>query len=155
MFCLAEMSSKSSGFNHTDLFLFVDLGWRELTHCLLSICWILLSSCMCAKSLELCPTLCDAVDYSLPNSSVHGILQARILEWGCHFLLHGNLSDPRIEHTFAPLAGGFFTTEPSGKPALDHTIALVKSCWHSYLLQRLWALHLQALYLSLGSQHLK
>ena len=36
-------------------------------------------------------------------------------------------SDPRIEHTSAALAGGFFTTEPSGKPALDHTIALVKS----------------------------
>ena len=28
-----------------------------------------------------CPTLCDPVDYSLPSSSVHGILQARILEW--------------------------------------------------------------------------
>ena len=28
-----------------------------------------------------CPTLCDPTDYSLPGSSVHGILQARILEW--------------------------------------------------------------------------
>ena len=28
-----------------------------------------------------CPTLCDPVDSSLPGSSVHGILQARILEW--------------------------------------------------------------------------
>ena len=28
-----------------------------------------------------CPTLCDPVDCSLPSSSVHGILQARILEW--------------------------------------------------------------------------
>ena len=28
-----------------------------------------------------CPTLCDPMDYSLPGSSVHGILQARILEW--------------------------------------------------------------------------
>ena len=28
-----------------------------------------------------CPTLCDAMDYSPPGSSVHGILQARILEW--------------------------------------------------------------------------
>ena len=27
------------------------------------------------------PTLCDPMDYSLPGSSVHGILQARILEW--------------------------------------------------------------------------
>ena len=34
-----------------------------------------------SKSLQLCPTLCDPIDCSLPDSSVHGILQARILEW--------------------------------------------------------------------------
>ena len=34
--------------------------------------------CLVAKS---CPTLCDPMDYSLPGSSVHGSLQARILEW--------------------------------------------------------------------------
>ena len=28
-----------------------------------------------------CPTLCDSMDCSLPGSSVHGLLQARILEW--------------------------------------------------------------------------
>ena len=28
-----------------------------------------------------CPTLCNPMDYSLPGSSVHGILQARTLEW--------------------------------------------------------------------------
>ena len=38
-------------------------------------------SCECAKLLHLCWTLCDAVDRSLPGSFVHGILQARILEW--------------------------------------------------------------------------
>ena len=31
---------------------------------------------------QLCPTLCDPMDYSLPGSSVHGIFQARVLEWG-------------------------------------------------------------------------
>ena len=34
-----------------------------------------------AKSLQSCPTLCSSMDYGLPGSSVHGILQARILEW--------------------------------------------------------------------------
>ena len=34
-----------------------------------------------AKSLQLCPTLCDSIDGSPPGSSVPGILQARILEW--------------------------------------------------------------------------
>ena len=35
----------------------------------------------CAKSLQSFPTLCDPIDCSPPGSSVHGILQARILEW--------------------------------------------------------------------------
>ena len=35
-----------------------------------------------AKSLQSCPTFCDPMDCSLPGSSVHGIFQARILEWG-------------------------------------------------------------------------
>ena len=34
-----------------------------------------------AKSLQSCPTLCNPMDHSLPGFSVHGILQARILEW--------------------------------------------------------------------------
>ena len=35
-----------------------------------------------AKSLQSCPTLSDPMDCSLPVSSIHGILQARVLEWG-------------------------------------------------------------------------
>ena len=35
-----------------------------------------------AKSLQSCRTLCDPIDSSLPGSSVPGILQARVLEWG-------------------------------------------------------------------------
>ena len=39
-----------------------------------------------------CPTLCDPVDYtySLPGSSVHGILQARILEWVANLFSRGS-----------------------------------------------------------------
>ena len=40
------------------------------------ICWR-----AAAKSLQLCPTLCDPMDCSLPGFSVHGIHQARTLEW--------------------------------------------------------------------------
>ena len=36
---------------------------------------------MSAKSLQLCLTLCDPMDYSPPGSSVLGTFQARILEW--------------------------------------------------------------------------
>ena len=37
--------------------------------------------CMSAQSLQLCLTLCEPMDCSPPGSSVHGIFQARILEW--------------------------------------------------------------------------
>ena len=35
----------------------------------------------CVNLLPLCPTLCNPLDSTLPGSPVHGILQARILEW--------------------------------------------------------------------------
>ena len=34
-----------------------------------------------SEGTQSCPTLCDPMDCSLPDSSVHGILQARVLEW--------------------------------------------------------------------------
>ena len=37
--------------------------------------------CVCAKLLQSCPILCDPTDCSPPSSSVHGILQVRMLEW--------------------------------------------------------------------------
>ena len=37
--------------------------------------------CVCAESLQSYLALCDPMDCSPPGSSVHGILQARILEW--------------------------------------------------------------------------
>ena len=40
-----------------------------------------LAAAAAAKSLQLCPTLCDPIDDSPPGSAVPGILQARTLEW--------------------------------------------------------------------------
>ena len=42
---------------------------------------VFFSAVLSAKLLQSCPTLCDSVDCSLPGFSVHGILQARTLEW--------------------------------------------------------------------------
>ena len=42
---------------------------------------ILQRVCVCEWVSQLCPTLYDALDCSLPGSSVRGILQARVLEW--------------------------------------------------------------------------
>ena len=41
-----------------------------------------LEAATAAKSLQLCPTLSDPMVRSLPGSSIHGIFQARVLEWG-------------------------------------------------------------------------
>ena len=50
-------------------------------------------ACLVAQS---CPVLCDPMDYSPPGSSVHRILQARILEWVA-FPPPGDLPDPGIK----------------------------------------------------------
>ena len=68
------------------------------------------------RSLQLCLSLCDPMDLSPPGSSVHGILQARILEWVATSS-SGALPDPQTEPvSLMPpaLAGRFFTTEPPG-----------------------------------------
>ena len=39
---------------------------------------------------QLCPTLSDPMDCSLPGSSVHGIFQARVLEWGAIHAKHSS-----------------------------------------------------------------
>ena len=79
--------------------------------------WLLsFSCCLRAELLQLCPSLCDPVDCSLPGPSVHGTLQAWAREGGCHALLQGNFwtqgSNPLLLHWQAdslPLA-------PPGKP---------------------------------------
>ena len=67
---------------------------------------------MKVKSLQLCLTLCNPIDSSLPCSSVHGVFQVRILEWVA-IPSPGDLPDPGIEHTPlmpSALAGRFFIT---------------------------------------------
>ena len=61
------------------------------THLILYNC-VCVCVCVCAcrsaaKSLQSCPTLCDAIDGSPPDSPVPGILQARTLEWVAIYFL--------------------------------------------------------------------
>ena len=58
---------------------------------------------------------CDPMNYSSPGSSVHGICQAGILEWVAASFSQGP-SWPRDGTWVFCTAGGFFTSEPSGKP---------------------------------------
>ena len=57
------------------------------------------------------------MDCSPPGSSVHRILQARILEWVAISFSRGS-SGSRDQTSSPVLAGGFFTTELPGKPLL-------------------------------------
>ena len=67
-----------------------------------------LHACVCAKLLQSCPTLRLHGLYSPPGSSVHGILQARILEWVAISFYKGS-SQPRDWTQVSSIAGWFFT----------------------------------------------
>ena len=62
-----------------------------------------------------CPTLCDPMDCSLSGSSVHGIFQARVLEWIDISYSRGS-SDPGIEPGSPALQANALPSEPPGKP---------------------------------------
>ena len=62
-----------------------------------------------------CLTLCDPMNYSLPGPSVHGILQARILE-GVAIPFFRDLPNPRIEPRSPALQADSLLSEPPGKP---------------------------------------
>ena len=67
-------------------------------------------SCLHAKAFQLCPTFCNPVDYSPPGSSVHGILQARILEWVAISSSRGSFQAKDWTYIGSCIAGRFFTT---------------------------------------------
>ena len=75
------------------------------------------------------------MDCSPPGSSVHGISRARILEWVAIFFFRGSFQ-PR-DWTYLSLAGGFFTTEPTGKPLsllqYDRNVWWMRSCVYAIL----------------------
>ena len=75
-----------------------------------------LSVFVCTKSPQLCPTICDPMDCSLPGSSVDRILQARILEWVARPSSRG-ASRPIRHLSMSPvLLAGSLPLAPPGKP---------------------------------------
>ena len=67
------------------------------------------------KVAQLCPILCESMDYI-----VHGILQARILEWVA-VPSPGNLPNPGIEPSSPALQVDSLPAEPPGKPSMSST----------------------------------
>ena len=72
-----------------------------------------------------CPMLSDPMDCSLPGSSVHGILEARILEWEA-ILFSKESSLPRDQTQPPALQADFLPSESLGKPIVKHREFQVK-----------------------------
>ena len=77
----------------------------------------LLFHCCACSAAQFCPTLCDSLDCSPPGSFVHGISQARILEWVAISFSRGSswLRDRSCVSCVSCTAGRFFAAEPPGK----------------------------------------
>ena len=76
-FLHTDHESVNSVESHSETWIFIVKGRRIFNQ----ILDYYAPSCVRAQSLQSCPILCDPMDCSLSGSSVHGILQARTLEW--------------------------------------------------------------------------
>ena len=69
----------------------------------------------CCLITDSCLTLCNPMDYSPPSFSVHGIAQARIMEWVAISFFRSS-SQSRDQTHVSCIVGGLFTAEPPAKP---------------------------------------
>ena len=90
--------------------------------------------CECVLCLvtQSCLTLCSPVDCSPPGFSVHGILQARILEWFAMPSSRGS-SQPRDQTWVSHIAGGFFTIWDTVKPFMCVCVCVCVCMFINYL----------------------
>ena len=87
-----------------------------------------------AQLLQLCLTLCDPVDYSLPGPSVHGDSPGKILEWAAMPSSRGP-SQPTDQTPVSCIAGGFFIPEPPGEPKMLYKCTYtVFNLWELFIL---------------------
>ena len=114
-------------------------NWRSSS---LSWCYreiLCVCVCVCVWVAQLCPPLCDPMDCSLPGSSVHGILQARIPEWLAMPFSRGFFW-LRDQTWVSHIAGRFFTIWATKEAKRSYTVfSLSFSGWNvhlSYLIQK-------------------
>ena len=92
-------------------------NWYSAEYMTLCVC-----VCVCVLVTHLRPALCSPMDCSSPGSSIHGITQARILEWVATPFSRGS-SQPRGQTQVFALGANSLPSEPPGKPT-----------WHSLFL---------------------
>ena len=97
--------------------------------------------CMYAKALQLCPTLCDPMDSSPPGSSVHGTLQARILERvAIPFSMRSSQPNDRTRVSYVSCIGRqvLYHQCHLGSPLSPHqTSGMVPQLYYQHLIQGL------------------
>ena len=122
-------------FDHMALF-----SLQNAPLCIASILW----GRLLLLSHSVISSYCNPMACSPPGSSVLGISQARTLEWVA-ISFSRDLPDPGIKPMSRALAGGFFTTEPPGKPCGVNRATIItstlwmSSCWlvQSYMARQL------------------
>ena len=90
--------------------------------------------CVCTKLTKLfhsCLIPCDPMDFSPPGSSVHGISQARVLEWVVISLFRGCFQPASLASP--ALAGGSLPPAPPGKPLSCSGISIIAYSSHTQL----------------------
>ena len=117
-----------------------DLHFPDGWQCSVCVC---VCVCVCAHVLvaHSCPDICDPLDCSPPGSSVHGIFQARILEWVAIPFSRGS-SQPRDWTQVSCMSGRFFTIWATRETQqcrasyfdvlVDHVHFLFEKCFFSY-----------------------
>ena len=121
--------------------------------------------CSCVLVAQLCPTLCNSMDYcSPPGSSVHGILQARILEWVAipfssrlyHCLISVQFSCSVMSDSLRPLGlqharlpcpsptpGAYSNSRPSSQwchPTISSSVIPFSSCLQSFTISQFFCI---------------
>ena len=97
-------------------------SWKSLEfHILIPV--FIATNLKWSEVAQLCLTLCDPMDYSLQSSSVHGIFQARVLEWVAISFSRGS-SWPRDRTQITRIAGRHFTvwTTREALPPIYHLL---------------------------------
>ena len=93
---------------------FKNINRKKCIHVACVCVYVCVCVCACA---QWCLTLCNPMSCSPPGSSVHGIFQARILDWICHFLLQGIFPTQGLNSRLLHFQVDSLPLVPSGKPS--------------------------------------
>ena len=109
-----------------------------------------------SEIVQSCPTLCDPMDCSQPGSSVHGGVQARVLEWVAIFFSKGS-SQPRDRSRVSRIVGRCFTVRATREAELEDVLKCLpgskaESWFHNTELQ--FQYHVLVGWYNLGITHL-